>query len=89
MGVTGRQLSSLIGLDRSADQVIVRRYRAAIPQLVLGHLDRMETVRSRLEELPGLLLAGNYLTGVGLKDALASGRVAARVAAEILAGQTT
>jgi len=66
-------LKTLTGLDAVPDMVRVLRYRQAIPQLVLGHPDRMERVQARREAHPGLFLAGNYLIGVGLKDAVRSG----------------
>ncbi len=66
-------LRDLTGLEAEPDMVRVLRYRQAIPQLVLGHLERMERVRERLTANPGLFLAGNYLLGVGLKDAVRSG----------------
>ena len=66
-------LADLTGLDAEPDMVRVMRYSQAIPQLVLGHPDRMERVTQRLEDNPGLFLAGNYLLGVGLKDAVRSG----------------
>ncbi|MBW2260826.1 MAG: protoporphyrinogen oxidase [Deltaproteobacteria bacterium] len=70
-------LERLVGLDRRPDHVRVLRYAAAIPQLTHGHLDRMQELRDTLEGLPGMHLAGNYLRGVGLKDAVASGMAAA------------
>ncbi len=70
-------LERLVGLDRRPDHVRVLRYAAAIPQLTHGHLDRMRDLRETIEGLPGLHLAGNYLRGVGLKDAVASGMEAA------------
>jgi oxygen-dependent protoporphyrinogen oxidase len=66
-------LRDLTGLDATPDMVEVLRYRQAIPQLVLGHAERMERIQRRREGLPGLFLAGNYLLGVGLKDAVRSG----------------
>jgi oxygen-dependent protoporphyrinogen oxidase len=71
-------LEGLLGLRRAPDRVHVLRYDAAIPQLTHGHLDRMRDLREILGQVPGLLLAGNYLRGVGLKDAVASGMEAAR-----------
>ena len=59
----------------------VTRYPAAIPQLTVGHSERMETVSARLAGVPGLHLAGNYLRGVGLKDAVISGLAAASAVA--------
>ena len=66
-------LARLTGCRNRPDMVRVTRHRAAIPQLVIGHLERMTDIRQRLENIPGLHLAGNYLRGVGIKDAVASG----------------
>jgi oxygen-dependent protoporphyrinogen oxidase len=67
----------LTGLEAEPDMVQVLRYERAIPQLELGHLERMDRVRAMVGRLPGLRLAGNYLGGVGMKDAVASGFEAA------------
>ena len=67
------ELETLTGLEKRPEFVRIRRHSAAIPQLVTGHLDRMSQARERLALHPGLQLAGNYLTGVGMKDAVASG----------------
>jgi len=66
-------LERLTGCRAVPHLVRVVRHAAAIPQLVVGHLDRMAAVRRQLERVPGLHLAGNYLRGVGIKDAVASG----------------
>lgn len=76
-GIVRSELADLTGLDSEPEHVRVRRYEAAIPQLVLGHLERVEGVKRRLAAVPGLVLAGNYLKGVGVKDAVASGDEAA------------
>ena len=56
----------------------VFRHPRAIPQLTLGHLQRRSAIDERLKKHPGFRLAGNYLYGVGVKDAVASGVDAAR-----------
>jgi oxygen-dependent protoporphyrinogen oxidase len=71
-------LANLTGLEAEPQLVDVTRWPNAIPQLVHGHLERMATVERRLHRLPGLVLAGNWLQGVGLKDAVRSGIAAAR-----------
>jgi oxygen-dependent protoporphyrinogen oxidase len=58
----------------------ILRYPHAIPQLLPGHTDEMEAVRKGLEVVPGLILAGNYLTGVGMEHATESGFRAAEQA---------
>lgn len=54
----------------------VRRYEHAIPQLTPGHQTRVEELESVLPA--GMWLAGNYLQGVGIEQAAASGRDAAK-----------
>ncbi len=70
------ELETLTGLTATPDLIHVRRYPAAIPQLTSGHLDRIASVEASLEAQPGLYLAGNYLTGIGVKDAVRAGNLA-------------
>ncbi|MDP6956055.1 MAG: protoporphyrinogen oxidase, partial [Planctomycetota bacterium] len=82
-----RDLNGLFGCQARPDFVRVLRHSAAIPQLVVGHLERVKQIEDRLAASRsgrrGLTLAGNYLTGVGLKDAVQSGEDAA---ASVLVG---
>ncbi len=55
------------------DMVKILRYTHAIPQLVPDHPERMADARRALERVPGLFLAGNYLSGVGIEQAVESG----------------
>jgi oxygen-dependent protoporphyrinogen oxidase len=48
-----------------------------IPQFTIGHQQRSAGIRSALQQLPGVELAGNYLEGVSVNDAVASARQAA------------
>ena len=76
-----RDLRQLYGVQEQPTFLRVLRHRQAIPQLVVGHLARRRQIEQRLalgNRGPGrLALAGNYLTGVGLKDAVQSGAAAA------------
>ncbi len=76
--VVAGDLGKLTGHDRAPDTVEVLRYSAAIPQLSLGHMGRMKRIEKALAAHVGLGLAGNYLGGVGMKDAVASGFEAGR-----------
>ena len=53
------------------------RWPQAIPQYNVGHLARVERVAARLATLPGVMLAGHMLHGIGIPDCIASGERAA------------
>lgn len=76
-------LRSLLGISGTPRRVDIRRWPHAVPRYGLGHGERIERVRVRLREYPGLHLVGNYLSGVSVNDCI---RVGAAVAEEILAG---
>jgi len=80
------ELKTLTGLDATPDLVDITRHRAAIPQFVMGHPERMDRIRARLRQIPGLFLAGNYLSGVGIKDAARSILAAADACTSWLGG---
>lgn len=53
------------------------RWRAAMPQYAVGHLDLLREIRRELSQHPGLGLAGNGYFGVGMPHCIRSGRLAA------------
>ncbi|MBN2431135.1 MAG: protoporphyrinogen oxidase [Acidobacteria bacterium] len=68
----------IFGDDALRPQVIrIRRYPEAIPQLLPQHPERIAAIEHQVQQLPGLFLAGNYLTGVGIEHATESGYRAA------------
>jgi protoporphyrinogen/coproporphyrinogen III oxidase len=46
-------------------------------QYTVGHFKRFREIETRLEELPGLALAGNAYSGIGLSDCIRTGQAAA------------
>ncbi|HTL53184.1 MAG TPA: protoporphyrinogen oxidase [Planctomycetota bacterium] len=72
-----RTLGLKPGADGKFELFFVERWERAIPQYLLGHRRRVERIQSALRDLPNLALAGNYLTGVSVAQAIESGRVAA------------
>jgi oxygen-dependent protoporphyrinogen oxidase len=58
------------------------RWPRAIPQYVLGHLDRLRRIESLLTGHPGLFLTGNAYRGVAMADCVEQGE---RVAAQVVA----
>ena len=75
--ITRNDLKHILGIESTPSYRRVLRHPYAIPQFTRGHLERIGSIRERLAAHPGLALAGNYLTGVGLNDAVHSGYVAA------------
>lgn len=59
----------------------VFRWPQAMPQYMLGHLDRLAVIDKRLAANPGLFVAGNGYRGIGIPDCIASGEAAAQKAA--------
>jgi protoporphyrinogen/coproporphyrinogen III oxidase len=55
----------------------VYKWRAAMAQYNVGHLERLERIDSLRSGLPGLFLAGNGYRGIGVPDCVRSGNEAA------------
>jgi len=49
-----------------------------MPQYTVGHLERRRAIAAAVARHPGLHLAGNAYDGIGISDAVRSGRLAAR-----------
>jgi protoporphyrinogen/coproporphyrinogen III oxidase len=57
-----------------AEVLKILRYPTAIPQLLPDHPEKINHIRKTLnQKAPGIFLAGNYLTGVGIEHAVESG----------------
>ena len=72
------ELRQIIGL--AADPLFARayRWRSAMAQYSVGHLERLQRIDNLLAQLPGLALAGNGYRGIGVPDCIRSGSEAAR-----------
>jgi oxygen-dependent protoporphyrinogen oxidase len=75
--IVREELQQIIGL--AADPLFTRVYRwkNAMAQYGVGHLERLQRIESLLQELPGLTLAGNGYRGIGVPDCIRSGSEAA------------
>ena len=72
-----RDLTDALGIAAPPVASRVTRWRDALPQYAVGHVDRVERVRARVADIPGLELAGAAFDGVGVAAVVASGRTAA------------
>lgn len=71
------ELAETIGVSGEPILTRVARWPWAMPQYVLGHLDRVARIETEVQRHPGLALAGNGYRGVGIPDVIASGEAAA------------
>jgi protoporphyrinogen/coproporphyrinogen III oxidase len=56
----------------------VFRWKSAMAQYGVGHLERLERIEKLRQELPGIALAGNGYRGIGIPDCIRSGQEGAR-----------
>ncbi|WP_233578942.1 protoporphyrinogen oxidase [Tautonia sociabilis] len=83
--IARREVGELLGASGEPILCRVARHARAMPQYTLGHLDRVAAIRRRAASLPGLFLAGNAFSGVGVPDCIRSGQEAADATARLLA----
>jgi oxygen-dependent protoporphyrinogen oxidase len=46
-------------------------------QYTVGHAARLQEIQARMAAIPGLYLAGNAYTGIGIPDCIRMGKAAA------------
>jgi oxygen-dependent protoporphyrinogen oxidase len=71
------ELAELLGVSGAPELFRVVRWRKAMPQYHVGHLDRVARIEQRLASFPDLALAGNAYRGVGIPFCIRSGEQAA------------
>ena len=87
VGIARAELIQILGpqvLDSCTEPLFARVYRwkSAMAQYGVGHLERMERIEGLRRKLPGLALTGNAYRGIGVPDCVRSGRDAAKEVVE-------
>ncbi len=80
------ELQRILGITCQPIFTRVLHARKALPQLTLGHGQRMERLRETLKRHPGLFLTGAYFGGVGIPDCIETARRTAKQAADFVKG---
>jgi oxygen-dependent protoporphyrinogen oxidase len=75
--IVGRELGQLLGIRGEPHLFQVQRWREAMPQYHLGHVELVKRIQARAAEHRGLALVGNAYEGVGVPQCVRSGRQAA------------
>jgi len=72
-----KELSEWLGITGKPMFTHLERYRRALPQYAVGHLQRVVRIEERLLRHPGLSMAGNWAYGIGVPDCIQAGERAA------------
>lgn len=75
--IAREELQLFLGLTATPLGSTVARWRRSMAQYTVGHGARWEKIQSRVAAIPGLHLAGNGYTGIGIPDCIRMGRQAA------------
>ena len=71
-------LALIMGVTAPPVGISIARWPRSMPQYYVGHQQWLEAVRQREAQHPGLVLAGNYMEGIGIPDCIRMGRSAAQ-----------
>lgn len=71
------ELKSILGLSAAPLFTRVYKWRKAMAQYTIGHSARVDRIKSLVAQTPGLALAGNAYSGIGVPDCVRTGTEAA------------
>ncbi len=83
-----RELETIMGVTATPIFARVSRWPCSMAQYTVGHAGRVAGIEARVAQLPGLYLAGNAYTGIGIPDCARMGKAAAERIAPV-AGKRT
>jgi protoporphyrinogen/coproporphyrinogen III oxidase len=89
LAIVRKELREILGVKAGPMFHRVYRWPRAMAQYNVGHHKRLATIHRRLASLPGIFLAGNAYSGIGISDCIRTGKTAARAALDLLAKQRT
>ncbi len=85
IAITRAEFGDLLGVRGEPDVARVRHWTRGLPQLLVGHGDRIEALRSLPVRLPGMFVTGNYIIGPSIANCIEqAGGTAAEVDAFLL-----
>ena len=86
MSLVRRELREILGLSAVPRFWRIYRWPASMAQYVVGHADRIGKIQAGLQAHPGLFLAGNAFSGIGISDCVRTGKSAAERALQFFRG---
>jgi oxygen-dependent protoporphyrinogen oxidase len=77
MAMAREELRAILGLTAEPLFSSISRCPSSMAQYTVGHAARWKEIQARVAAIPGLYLAGNGYTGIGIPDCIRMGRAAA------------
>jgi oxygen-dependent protoporphyrinogen oxidase len=78
IAVVRNELRQILGLHAAPLFGRVYKWKSAMAQYGVGHLERLDRIEGLRRQLPGLALAGNGYRGIGIPDCVRSGSEAVK-----------
>ena len=78
IAIVRNELRQILGLRATPLFARVYKWKSAMAQYGVGHLDRLDRIERLRQQFPGLALAGNAYRGIGVPDCIRSGTEAAQ-----------
>jgi oxygen-dependent protoporphyrinogen oxidase len=75
--IVRKELHQVLGIDTEPRFARVYKWRGAMAQYNVGHLERLQRIERLRREVSGLFFAGNAYNGIGVPDCVRSGQRAA------------
>ncbi len=72
------ELQEIAGITARPRFTRIARWPRAMAQYSVGHAQRIEELEARIAAIPGLHLAGNAYSGIGMPDCIRMGKLAAQ-----------
>ena len=82
LDIVRKELKQILQIEAEPLFARVYRWKSAMAQYTVGHLERLDRIEHLTLALPGLSLAGNGYRGIGISDCIRSGFDAARRAVD-------
>jgi len=79
-----RELGHILNLDAEPSFYRIYRWPQSMPQYEVGHSERVDAISRRLQSHPGVFVAGNAYSGIGISDCIRTAKTAAERALSFL-----
>jgi oxygen-dependent protoporphyrinogen oxidase len=70
------ELAELLRFRAEPQVAKIARWPGSMPQYTVGHLERMMALETELSRAPGIFVAGNAYSGIGISDCIRTARIA-------------